>query len=142
MSVTDWKKALRLIILLISAHSFVLGIAMLFFSRSVTQSFGFGMNGGVFWQSQSGIFLIILAIAYYLAYRELERGRILVNFLVISKGLAVLFLLTHYMFFGAPLGILFAAAGDGAMGLIVFVLNIKSSLEMGNRHGFAVTGTG
>jgi len=130
MPVINWQRALKLIIVLISIHSFLLGIAMLFSPRVFTEFFGVASKGQFFWQSQSGIFLFILAIAYYLAYREIDRSRILVNFLVLSKALAAVFLLTHWIFFNAPDSIALAAAGDGIMGTSVLLLNIKSPLQM------------
>jgi hypothetical protein len=102
---------------------------MLFFPLSFTEFFGFKSTDTYFWQSQSGIFLTVLAIAYFLAYKELNRSRVLVHFIVISKALAVIFLMVHFILLNAPYSIGLAAAGDAFMGFCVWFLNIKAPLE-------------
>ena len=124
-----WHEYLKFAIILISLHSLLLGITMLFFPLSFTEFFGFKSTETFFWQSQSGIFLIVLAIAYFLAYKELDRSRVLVHFIVLSKVLAVVFLMVHFVFLKAPYSIGLAAAGDALMGLCVLFLNIKAPLE-------------
>jgi hypothetical protein len=128
MPVTHGRIALKVAVVLISIHSFLLGVAMLLFPRSFPGLFGFVSNGGPFWQSQSGVFLIVLAIAYFLAYKELDKSRLLVIYLVTSKTFAVAFLLTQFIFFHAPYAIILAAIGDGFMGALVYVLHKQSPL--------------
>ncbi|MBI5155392.1 hypothetical protein HZA57_09160, partial [Candidatus Poribacteria bacterium] len=55
---------LRLTVALVAAHSIVLGTAMLLFPRWVLALSGWRYDGPVFFPSQSGIFLLILAGAY------------------------------------------------------------------------------
>jgi hypothetical protein len=129
MALVREPRVLKGVVLLVSMHSLVLGMIMLLFPRSFPHIFGFPASSGIFWQSQSGIFLMVLGIVYFMAYREAERSRTLVKLLVLSKGLAVLFLLTHWLFLAAPDSIALAAVGDGVMGACVGVLHLKTPLS-------------
>lgn len=74
-------------------------------------AFGFPPDVPHFFPSQSGIFLVILGISYLLALAEPS----FVLTILVSKALAVVFLLIHAALLSAPPIIYAAAAGDGAM---------------------------
>ncbi len=101
----------RLLVLLVGLHSCALGLLMLLAPLRTLGLMGFAETGPPFFPSQSGIFLLILGICYLGALVR----RDLVWVIVISKALAVAFLLVHASFLGAPPVIFAAAAGDGAM---------------------------
>ncbi len=101
----------RTVVLLIGLHSCTLGLLMLFLPLRAPRLLGFGDPGPAFFPSQSGIFLLILGICYL----EALRRPALVFVIVLSKALAVAFLVVHAAFLGAPAILWAAAAGDGTM---------------------------
>ena len=82
----------------------------------------------LFYPSQSGVFLFILAVAYFSALRH--RG--MVRFIIFTKMVAVVFLLVHLFFVHAPSIILRAALLDGLMGSILWVLYHLTSNTFGS----------
>ena len=107
----------QIFIVLVAMHSIILGSAMLFWPLTTMQFFGWEYQGPLFYPAQTGIFLIILAVAYLegLWYRPFGW------FLVITKAVAVVFLLAEYYIVevNPPRTILIAAFFDGLMGLAV-----------------------
>ncbi len=101
----------RLVVGLVGIHSCVLGLLLLLLPRFTLGLMGYGEPEDLFFPSQSGIFLLILGACYLLALREPA----LETVIVVSKGLAVVFLVVHAAFLGAPPVLWAAAAGDGAM---------------------------
>lgn len=108
-----WKedRPLRLLILLVGAHSCILGLAMLFATGLMLSLLGFSTEVPPFFPSQSGIFMLILGVFYLVALVEPRY----VWTIIVSKAFAVVFLFTHVMFLGAPPIIWAAGAGDAAM---------------------------
>jgi hypothetical protein len=102
---------LRVVIVLIGAHSLVLGLAVLTAPRDFTRLVGLPEAASTFFPSQSGAFLVALGLCYLLALRD----RALVWTILVSKSIAVVFLLVHFLFLGAPPSVLAAAALDFAM---------------------------
>ena len=101
----------RTVILLIGLHSCALGLLMLLLPLWTLRLMGFGDPGSAFFPSQSGIFLLILGVCYLGALRRPA----LVFVILVSKALAVAFLVVHAAFLGAPAVVGAAAAGDAAM---------------------------
>jgi hypothetical protein len=107
----------KTIISLVALHSFILGSAMLFFPTRTLQMFRWDYHGDLFFPAQTGIFLILFAIAYVavLWHREL------VWYIIVTKIAAVAFLLGAFIILGdeAPRVILITALLDGTMGAAV-----------------------
>ena len=107
----------HIFIVLVALHSLFLGSAMLFWPLTTMKFFGWEYKGPLFYPAQTGIFLTILAGAYLagLWYRPFAW------FLVITKAIAVVFLLTEYYIVEVdpPRTILIAAFLDGLMGIAV-----------------------
>lgn len=108
-----WKndKLLQLLILLVGIHSCILGLAMLFGTRLMVETLGFAASVPIFFPSQSGIFMLILGLFYLRALADPA----FVWTILVSKALAVVFLLVHVLFLAAPAIIWAAGAGDAAM---------------------------
>ncbi|MCM2315542.1 MAG: hypothetical protein NDJ92_10370 [Thermoanaerobaculia bacterium] len=115
-----WKndKLLQLVILLVGIHSCVLGLAMLFATRRMVETLGFAPSVPAFFPSQSGIFMLILGLFYLRALAEPAY----VWTILVSKALAVAFLLMHVLFVAAPPIIWAACAGDAAMLVAVAIM--------------------
>lgn len=115
-----WKSdvPLRLAILLVGLHSCILGVAMLAATESLLPLLGFSGAIPLFFPSQSGIFMLILGIFYLAALVEPRY----VWTIVVSKLLAVLFLVVHVALLEAPAIIGAACAGDATMLVAVVIL--------------------
>lgn len=111
----------RILILLIGAHSCILGVAMLFATERILAVLGFSTAPPLFFPSQSGIFMLILGILYLGALAE----RSYVWAIVVSKALAVLFLFVHVTMLSAPPVIWAALAGDSTMLVAVIALLVR-----------------
>lgn len=108
-------KLKQAIIIVVGAHSLILGVVMLFApARALTLS-GWPATGNLFFASQSGIFLIILGIAYLAALRH----DVFVWLILGSKLAAVLFLFSHAIFGHAPSAVALAGAGDAGFALLL-----------------------
>ena len=118
---------LRVVIALVGAHSVVLGLAMLTAPRELTRLVGLPEAATTFFPSQSGAFLVALGICYLLALRD----RALVWTILVSKSVAVVFLLAHFLFLGAPASVLAAAALDFAM----LAATVGALVREGRRRG-------
>jgi hypothetical protein len=117
---TRWKgdRPLQTLILLVGIHSSVLGAAILCAPRLVLGTFGFPTAGSMFFPSQSGIFLLIMGLCYLRSLVEPA----FVWAILLSKSLAVVFLLVHLLWSSVPPIIWVAAAGDAGMLVAVGVL--------------------
>ena len=122
-----WKadKLLWWLLLLVGAHSCILGIAMLFVPRLMLATLGFPTDVPLFFPSQSGIFMLILGLCYLRALIEPS----FVRTLLVSKAFAVAFLLVHVLFLSAHPIIWTAGAGDAAM-LVAVLLMLRRHRRM------------
>jgi len=105
-------------VLAVAAHSVALGVCLLTFPNWTLGLVGWDYTGSVFWPRQSGLFLIILGVAYGAAVRF----RPLVWLLVASRASAFVFLMAHALWLDAPRLAVLLGVGDGLMGLSVAVL--------------------
>lgn len=112
---------LRIVVALVGAHSVALGLAMLFWPRDFARLVGFPETATIFFSTQAGAFLLALGICYLLALRD----RALAWTIVVSKAVAVVFLLAHALFLDAPPSVLAAAAADLAMlGITLYAMRL------------------
>lgn len=84
----------------------------------------FGLDGyqGRFFQTQAGIFHLVLGVAYLLALYQWEKAHALIFFAVVAKYIAVVFLVLYYFIFEPAWIILFSAFGDGFLGITLLLL--------------------
>jgi len=108
----------RLIVAAVAAHSLTLGAAMLAAPARVLALVRWPHDGSLFFPAQSGVFLLILGLGYLAGMKS----RPFAWFLVLSKAVAVLFLVGAAVAGEAPRIVLLQAAGDGLMGLAVALI--------------------
>ena len=84
-----WHRLERLGVFMIALHSFLIGLLLLFATRSVLDFAGWTEVSHLFFPRQSGAFHIILAIGYFWEYHRLHTIRLI----LLAKGTAVVFLL-------------------------------------------------
>ena len=84
----------------------------------------FGLEGyqGRFFQTQAGIFHLVLGVAYLLTLYHGEKAPVLIFFSVVAKSIAVVFLAIYYLFFESAWIILLSAFQDGLLGMTLLLL--------------------
>jgi hypothetical protein len=101
----------------VALHSLLLGTSLLVAPVRVLGLAGWAYEGSRFFPAQSGLFLLILGVIYVVA---VERPA-LAWVIVLSKALAVLFLVGEAVAGNCPPVVYAAAGGDAAMGLGVLL---------------------
>jgi hypothetical protein len=117
-----YQKYLSIFLWLIGIHSFTVGIGLIFIPPSFLSNFGFINYSESFFQAQGGIFHIAMSIAYVMAASDIASSSKLINFIIIVKFLAFVFLMIYFLFILNSWLILLSGFADGLMGLIVLVL--------------------
>jgi len=118
----DRRRVLRIFIGLVALHSITLGTLNWLFAVNWIKVMRMSMPDVVFWPRQSGAFLISLGLSYGLGAVRLRYLGMSTLVIVLSKSVAVVFLLPEFLFRGAPLAILMAGLGDLCMLIAVGAL--------------------
>ena len=109
----------RILVLLISAHSLMVG-GMLFFTPAWAVRFGgWPEVDELFFVRQAGVFHFVVVAGYLIEHCR-YRG---VTFLVVTKTIAVVFLAFMAACNGAPWAVLASGVGDGLMALAVLIVH-------------------
>ena len=125
------RQVKTLVVGIVAAHSMILGAAMLYWPRQTMNLFGWGYDGPTFFPSQSGVFLLLLGMAYAIGAKRREFAR----FLVASKAVAVAFLVSQYIQGNAPDVAILAAIADGLMGAAVAGVLVWETISQDDRPG-------
>lgn len=128
MAQTDYKKYLAYFLYLTGIHSIAVGIGLIFLPPSFLELFGFIDYKESFFQAQGGVFHIAMSVAYIMAGRDVLKSIKLIQFIIVVKFLAFIFLIIYYFFVMSAWLILASGIGDGLMGLIVLILYQRSEL--------------
>jgi uncharacterized membrane protein YwzB len=112
------RSLLSRVLAVVALHSIVLGVVMLAAPFWMLANFGWEPAGTRFFPAQSGLFLLILGIVYAAAVRDHR----LVWIVVLSKAMAVVFLVGEALGGSCPPVVYVTAAIDGLMGLAVALL--------------------
>lgn len=117
------RRVEMVIIALIAAHSFAIGLALLLAPRFSLQLGGWEPGGVTFFVRQAGAFHLVVATGYLIEY---FRHQTFV-FLVMTKSIAVVFLLFTWIGGAAQWPVLVSALGDGVMILAAILLRSRHS---------------
>jgi len=109
----------RVLIILISLHSVVVGIMLMFFSEWAVGFAGWAGADPVFFIWQAGAFHFVLATGYLVEYFRWRS----VSLLLIAKTTAFVFLLGGSLLTDTPWSVLFSGFADGAMALVAFLVH-------------------
>lgn len=112
-------QVLVLLILLIGAHSISLGIYIYFFTALFYRTFFLASVDNLFFVRQSGLFLLCLGLFYLAPLFDLNKYHRTVLVMVATKVLAVFFLVTNAGVTPCRQLLLWTAAGDGCMALLL-----------------------
>lgn len=120
---------LKWILYLTAVHSFFVGIGLIFITDELRQLLGFMPSNEQFFQTQGGVFHIIMSIAYFLGAYNYTKYRVLICFSIIVKLCATIFLTTYYITINSSLLILSSALSDFLMFLLILFYYNKTKKE-------------
>lgn len=105
---------------LMAIHSFFFALGLIFLPTKFLPFFGFLGYSGRFFQMQSGVFHIVMSVAYLLGAYQMDRSPGLIIFSIYAKTIATVFLVCVFIFSETSWMILLSAFGDGMMALLLF----------------------
>ena len=112
-------QSLALLVFLVGIHSIGLGIFIFFFTELFYQIFFHSKLDNIFFVRQSGLFLFCLGLFYFVPLTDIKRRHRLLIAIILTKVLAVVFLITNSHFAPWPPIINLAAVTDGCMALVL-----------------------
>ncbi len=115
---------LYLCVFLVGLHSLGLGIYIYFFTAGFYDLAYSAEVENFFFVRQAGLFLGCLGLFYWLVLWDMRRYRYLVVLIVVTKILAVVFMLSNAHHTSAPGIVKLASLGDGAMAGLLLCLYV------------------
>ncbi len=122
------SEALSVFLYLMSAHSLIVGAGLIMLPRSVFELLGLNYYPADFFRYQGGVFHIVMSIAYALAAFNVKGRVSLIVFSIAVKLIAAVFLFLYFALSERILIIFLSGAGDLLMGVIVWILLVKSEI--------------
>lgn len=121
-------RKLAFCILLVAVHSLVLG-AFIFFCTEIFYSFFFQSEvESFFYVKQAGLFLFCLGLFYLVPLADLAKNHRAIDIIIVTKLLAVLFLIMHTHMTPRPVIILLAAVIDACMAAMLMYFSFSARL--------------
>ena len=118
---TNPRLRLSVLLWLLGVHSFIVGVGMILLPASQMTFFGLAVVTEKFFPVQAGVFHFVLALAYILAGKDVDRFHGLVILTILAKFTATVFLFTYYFFIKQAWIILLSGIGDFLMGALVLL---------------------
>ena len=115
-------------------HTCGVAISLFIFPSEYLTFLGLEGYRGRFFQTQAGLFHLVLGVAYLLALYQWQKAPPLIFFAVIAKSIAIVFLVLYYFFFEPAWIILFSAFGDGLLGIALLLLYTRLIQEKNPRN--------
>jgi hypothetical protein len=111
------------LVFLVGAHSVAVAVFLLFLPEWSAEFGGWGQVSPTFFARQVGVFHLVVAFGYIYEYIR-YRG---IGLLLIAKLMAVLFLVTWWIFSGEPVwAVPLSALGDGSMAVVVLLVHRRA----------------
>jgi hypothetical protein len=115
----------RILIFLISLHSFIIGVMLMFFADWAVHFAGWAGADPIFFIWQAGAFHFVLATGYLVEHFQ-HRS---ITLLLIAKSMAFVFLIGGSLLYPTPWSVWFSGLADGAMALTAFLVHRAVSRE-------------
>jgi hypothetical protein len=109
----------RILIILISLHSFIVGLMLLFAADWAVRFAGWAGADPIFFIWQAGAFHFVLATGYLVEYSRTRT----ISLLLIAKTIAFVFLIGGSLLVETPWSVWFSGFADGAMALAAFLVH-------------------
>jgi hypothetical protein len=121
-----WKKVihspqqrLSMILWLVAAHSFCVGVGLIFLPDVLLSSFGFSPGGERFFRAQAGIFHFVMVVVYVTAAMRFVSSPDSAYLAIAAKFIAMVFLISYYLFVVPLWLVLLSGVVDGAFGALI-----------------------
>ena len=114
-------KIISIYMILVSLHSFCVGIGLIFLHASQMALLGFNISDH-FFPAQSGVLHIIMSVAYILPVIDVKKYYTFIFLTIAVKFIATLFLLIYYLFIDPILTVLICGIFDFLIGLILLII--------------------
>jgi len=125
---------LAVCVFLVGVHSLILGSFIFFFTDTFYNLF-FGVEvDNPFLIKQAGLFLFCLSLFYLVPLTDLRRKHRMVDLIIVTKVLAVLFLVNSAWLVSRPGPIFLAAAGDALMATLLIFFSLTAGLLLKKEH--------
>ena len=123
-------KLLSVFLSLVALHSIVVGLGLILLSSSFFQLLGFEPTCDRFFSTQGGVFHIAMSFCYSAAALNVKRFENFIQFSIIVKFIATVFLVIYYFFISDKLIIILSGVSDFVMGIVILLLynNLKKDL--------------
>ena len=122
MDAEKYRLYLRGLLWLFVIHTTAVAIGLIILPTKCLIYFGLEGCQERFFQTQAGVFHLVMGVVYLLALFHGEKQYWLIYFAIIAKSIAVIFLLLYYLLMEPVLTILFSAVGDGVLGLMLLLV--------------------
>ena len=109
----------RLLIFLISLHSIIVGLMLLFAADWAIRFAGWAGADPIFFIWQAGAFHFVLATGYLLEYSRSQT----ISLLLVAKTFAFVFLIGGSLLAETPWSVWFSGFADGAMALTAYLVH-------------------
>ena len=109
----------RVLIILISLHSIIVGVMLMFFAEWAVGFAGWTGADPIFFVWQAGAFHFVLVAGYLVEYFRWRS----ISLLLIAKTIAFVFLLGGSLLVETPWSVWFSGVADGAMALTAFLVH-------------------
>lgn len=109
----------RILIFLISLHSIIVGLMLLFAADWAVRFAGWAGADPIFFIWQAGAFHFVLATGYLVEYSRTQT----ISLLLIAKTTAFVFLIGGSLLVETPWSVWFSGFADGAMALVAFLVH-------------------
>jgi len=109
----------QILIILISLHSFIVGVMLLFFAEWAVRFAGWPGADPVFFIWQAGAFHFVLATGYLVECFRWQS----ISLLLIAKTIAFVFLIGGSLLAETPWSVWFSGFADGAMALAAYLVH-------------------
>ncbi len=119
------KRNLAVFLWLVTIHTIIVGICLIFIPESLMPVFGFEIFSGNFFRAQGGVFHVAMSVVYIIIARNFEKSKELIFIIIIVKMIAAIFLITYYLLINSIYTILFSGIGDFLMGIITLMLYLN-----------------
>lgn len=123
MSLTSrTDRLLPLVLWGMAVHTAAVGTGLLLHPQTLLDLLGFDALAQPFFIMQGGVFHWLMGAAYGTAARAPRRHRALIEFAILVKSVAAVFLITYWLVARDPWSVLASGVVDGAMALVLWLL--------------------
>lgn len=115
------RSLLKVLLYLFAIHSVIAGFLLIVLPGEGLAQLGFPVSNR-FFTTQSGVFHIVMAVCYVMAADVPEKSRLLINFIIVAKLIASIFLMTYFFIIERITLVFIFGIGDFLMAVVLWSL--------------------